>query len=136
MSTGDMWKTNAMTLFLLILLNLALFTLGNTPWTVLGLLALAGAMFFSYRQGMDFGHAACGLLRTVERAQDPDSPMHGQLDEKIVRRSWSVSHGVKGVLATALVPYVVGCAYIACSLLNIEPLIIPMRVVSWVLAIK
>ncbi|MBQ3270765.1 MAG: hypothetical protein IJH09_12700 [Clostridia bacterium] len=134
MSVSDMWKANATTLFLLILLNLALFALGNTPWMALGLLALAGAMFFSYRQGMEFGHSACGILRTVESAQSPDSPAHGQLDDKVVRRAWSVGQGLRGVLAAALVPYAVGCLYIACSLLKIEPLIIPTRLVSWLLA--
>ena len=130
-----MWKANATTLFLLILLNLALFTLGNTPWMVLGLLALAGAMFFSYRQGMEFGHNACGLLRTVERAQDPASPTHGQLDDKVFKRAWSVSQGIKGVFASALLPYSVGALYIACSLLKLEPMIIPTRLASWVLAV-
>jgi len=135
MNTAGMWKANAATLFLLILLNLALFTLGNTPWMVLGLIALAGAMFFSYRQGMDFGHNACGILKTVERAQDPQSPTRGQLDEKVIRQAWSVSKGVKGVLGSALIPYVAGCLYIACSLLKLEPMVIPTRLISWVLAV-
>lgn len=135
MSAGDMWKANATTLFLLILLNLALFALGNTPWMVLGLLALAGALFFSYRQGMDFGHQACGILESVERARDPESPAHGQLDEKVVRRAWSVGQGVRGVMASALVPYAMGCLYIVCSLLKLEPLILPTRLASWVLAV-
>lgn len=134
MSVSDMWKANATTLFLLILLNLALFALGNTPWMVLGLIALAGAMFFSYRQGMAFGHAACGILQTVESAQSPESPAHGQLDEKVVRRAWSAGQGVRGVLAAALIPYAAGCLYIACTLLKIEPLIIPTRLISWLLA--
>ena len=52
MSIKDMWKSNAITLILLIVLNLALFSLGNTPWLVLGLICLAAGMFLSYRQGM------------------------------------------------------------------------------------
>lgn len=135
MSIGDMWKASATTLFLLILLNLALFSLGTTPWLVLGLICLALAMFFSYRQGMGFGHNACGILQTVEKARDPQSPTHGQLDEKVVRQAWSVSTGVKGVFACALLPYTVGCVYILCTLLKIEPLIIPTRLASWVLAV-
>ena len=135
MSVSEMWKANATTLFLLILLNLALFAIGTTPWMVLGIIALAGAMFLCWRQGMDFGHNACGILETVKRAEDPESPAYGQLDEKIIRRAWSVNRGLKGVMAAALIPYAAGCLYIACSLLNIEFLIIPTRVISWVLAV-
>ena len=69
MSIMDMWKANAVTLVMLIVLNLALFTLGNLPWTVLGLILLAGAMFLSFRQGMGFGHEACSILQTVEKAK-------------------------------------------------------------------
>jgi len=130
-----MWKSNAVTLILLIVLNLALFTLGNTPWTVLGLICLAGGMFLSYRQGMGFGHEACGILQMVEKARDPESPSYGQVDEKVTRRAWSASTGVKGVLASALVPYVVGCLYIVLSLLKVHPADAVMRLVSWVLAL-
>ena len=61
MSTMDMWKANAVTLILLIVVNLALFGLGTTPWMVLGLILLAGALFMTYRQGMGFGHEACSI---------------------------------------------------------------------------
>lgn len=135
MNVFDMWKSNATTLFLLILLNLALFSLGTTPWLVLGLICLAASMFFTYRQGMAFGHRACGISNMVDKARDPESPTHGQLDEKVIREAWSVNRGVKGVLASALIPYVAGCVYIACSLLKIEPMILPTRLVSWVLAV-
>ena len=130
-----MWKTNAVTLILLIVLNLALFTLGNTPWTVLGLICLAGGMFLSYRQGMGFGHEACGILQMVQKARDPQSPSYGQVDEKVQKRAWSVSTGVRGMLASALVPYVVGCLYIVLSLLKVHPADAVMRLVSWVLAL-
>jgi len=135
MSITDMWKSNAVTLILLIVLNLALFTLGNTPWTVLGLICLAGGMFLSYRQGMGFCHEACGILQMVEKARDPESPSYGQVDEKVTRRAWSASTGVKGVLASALVPYVVGCLYIVLSLLKVHPADAVMRLVSWVVAL-
>lgn len=135
MSVKEMWRGNAVTLFLLILLNMALFSLGNTPWTVLGLICLAFAVFFAFRQGMGYGHQACSLLETVKRAEDPNSPAYGQLDEKVLSRAWSVSRGVKAVLVSALIPYLTGCAYIICSLLNVEPLIIPLRLASWVLAV-
>ena len=135
MSTMDMWKANAVTLILLIVVNLALFGLGTTPWMVLGLILLAGALFMTYRQGMGFGHEACSILQTVEKARDPQSPSYGQVDEKVQKRAWSMSTGVKGVLASALVPYVVGCVYIVLSLLKVHPADAVMRLVSWVVAL-
>ncbi len=135
MTIGEMWRANAGTLLLLILINLALFALGTIPWLVLGLLFLAGGMFFSFRRGMGFGHEACGILSTVRRAEDPQSPTHGQLDAKVIRRAWNRATGVRGMLVSALVPYVAGCLYIAVTLLKIGPLILPTRVISWVLAL-
>ena len=134
MTIGDMYRTNAMTKFLLILINMGLFTLNRTAWAVLGMLCLAGALYLAFRQGMAYGHEASGILKTVERAQDPQSPTHGQLDRKLIGRAWSVTTGIRAVLACALLPYVVGAAYIACSLLNVEKLVMPLRLASWVLA--
>ena len=134
MTIGDMYRTNAMTTFLLILINLGLFTLNRLAWTVLGLLCLAGALYLGFRQGMAYGHEASGILKTVEKARDPQSPTHGQLDKKLIGQAWSVSKGIRAVLACALLPYVVGAAYIVCSLLKAEPLVMPLRLASWILA--
>jgi len=134
MSIRDMWKANAGTLLLLVVVNLAVFTLGNTPWIALGLLCLAGAMFYSFRLGMGFGHQACALRDTVARASDPSSPAYGQLDERVVARAWSAGRGLRGVLACALVPYLAGCLYIVLSLLRVSPADQVLRIVSWVLA--
>ena len=135
MSIADMWKSNLAVHLLLIVLNLALFSLGNTPWMVLGLICLALAMYYSYRQGMNFGHRACGIRETVERSMDPDSPSHGQLDDKVAAQAWSVSRGVRAALACALAPYLIGCLYIIFSLLGMEQVALPMRLVSWVVAL-
>ncbi len=130
-----MWKTNVATLVLMIFLNLGLFSLQNTlAWQVLGLLVLAGSLYLSFRQGMAFGHEACGLLQTVKKAQDPASPTHGQLDDKVVRKAWSVGHGLRAALIFALPAYIVGCAYIISMLAGIERLALPLRLASWVLA--
>ena len=135
MSITDMWKANATTLALLIVLNLALFTLGTTPWMVLGLILLAGGLFISYRQGMGFGHEACSLSQLVEKARDPESPSYGQVDAAVEKRAWSSWTGFRGVLASALVPYVAGCVYIILSLLKVHPADMVARLVSWVLAL-
>lgn len=134
MSVGDMLKSVAGTLLLLIVLNLALFTLGVTPWLALGLLCLAAGMFLSWRQGLNYGHQACAILQTVERARDPESPSYGQVDGRVQRRAWSVSTGIRAVLAAALGPYALGCAYIILSLLDVRPACYVMRVVTWVFA--
>ena len=131
MTIGDMYRTNAMTTFLLILINLGLFTLNNNlAWTILGLILLLGALYLAYRQGMGFGHEACRLLATLKEVDGARSPV----DEKVAKRAWSVNRGVKAVLATALVPYLIGCAYIVLSLLKVDSLAVPMRLVSWVVA--
>jgi len=135
MSVMDMWKTNAVTLVLLIVVNVAMFSIGTTPWMVLGLICLAGAMVLSYRQGMSFGHEACSVLDTVRRASDPASPAYGQVDEKVARRAWNPATGVKGVLASALIPYVVGCVYIVLSLLKVHPADVVARLVAWFVAL-
>lgn len=134
MSVLEMWKSNTITKLLLIVLNMAMFTLGTTPWTVLGLICLALSMIFSFRQGMGMGHHACSVRETVEHSLDADSPTYGQVDRRVVAQAWSVSRGVKGVLASALVSYLIGCLYIICSLLKIDALALPLRLVSWVTA--
>ena len=131
MSIRDMWKTCVFTTVLLIFLNLGLFTLNNNlAWTILGLILLLGALYLAYRQGMGFGHEACRLLATLKEVDGARSPV----DEKVAKRAWSVNRGVKAVLATALVPYLIGCAYIVLSLLKVDNLAVPMRLVSWVVA--
>ncbi len=131
MSIMDMWKTCVFTTVLLIFLNLGLFTLNNNlAWTILGLILLLGALYLAYRQGMGFGHEACRLLATLKEVDGVRSPV----DEKVAKRAWSVNRGVKAVLATALVPYLIGCAYIVLSLLKVDSLAVPMRLVSWVVA--
>ena len=132
MNVADMWKSYIATKLLLIVLNLALFSLGNTPWTVLGLICLAVSLYVSFRQGMGFGHNACSLLEMVEHAADPHSPTYGQVDRKVASRAWSVSQGVRGMLVCALPPYLIGCVYIVASLLNAEAVVMPARLVSWI----
>ncbi len=135
MSVSDMWRTNIATLVLMIFVNLGLFALQNRlAWMVLGLLLLAGSLYLCFRQGMGYGHEACGLLQTVKKAQDPASPTHGQIDEKVAKRAWSVGHGLRAALSFALPAYVIGCAYIICSLAGFEPLVLPLRLISWILA--
>ena len=134
MSMWEMWRSNAVALLILIILDLALLSIGGLAWIVLGILALLAALYLAWRRGMAFGHDACSLLETVRRAEDPESPAHGQLDAKVINRAWSRWRGLKGTLLSALVPYVAGCAYIVCVLLKLDAAIIPTRAAGLLLA--
>lgn len=134
MTVLEMWKANAAVYLLLVVLNASVFTLGNTPWIVIGMVLLALAMFYTFRQGMNFGHRACGILQMASHTAAPESPAYGQVDASVWKGAWSPARGVRGVLACGLVPYCIGCAYIACSLLNAERLVPVLRLVSWLTA--
>ena len=99
------------------------------------MLLLVGAMYLSFRQGMAIGREACSILKTVNHAMDSNSAQHALLDKNYISQTWSVARGVKSIFASALIPYVAGCVYIICTLLKIEPMILPSRVIAWVLAL-
>ena len=65
MTVGGIWRSNALTLFLLMLLNLGMMSFGQTAWILLGRLALGGAAWLSVRQGLAAGHEACAVRSTV-----------------------------------------------------------------------
>lgn len=133
MNVWQMWKSNAVTLLFLIVLNLALFSLGDLPWIALGCLLLLLAGFLNYRQGAAMGHEACSIRQTVEKCSDPDSPAYGQLDQKVIARAWKRETGIRGTFLSVAIPLGFGVLYILCTLLKIEPLVLPTRVVSWLL---
>lgn len=134
MSVWEMWRSHAAAMFILIILDLALISIGGAAWIVLGTLALLAGMYLAFRRGMAFGHEACSLLETVAHAQDPASPAYGQLDAKVIRRAWSRWRGFRGMLLSALIPYVASCAYMLCALLGLDKLILPTRAASLLLA--
>ena len=135
MSVKEMWKANALRLLLMILLNLALCSVGRLAWTVLGLLVMLAGMYLSFRQGMSCGHEACGILDSVRRVQQTNDSAGSQLDARVLAKTWSRDRGLRGVLASALLPYVVGCLYIVAELLSIRPLVVPARVAALILAL-
>lgn len=134
MSVSEMWRSHAVSLIILIVLDMALITLGGMAWIVLGNLALLGSLAVAVRRGMAFGHEACGILETVRHAEDPESPAYGQLDKKITRRAFSTWRGVQGTLLSALVPYVASCVYIIVVLVDAKALILPTRALALFLA--
>lgn len=135
MSVWEMWRGNAFALFILIIVDLGLISIGGLAWIVLGILALLVGGFFAFRRGMAFGHEACSILETVRRAEDPESPAHGQLDEKVLRRVYSPWRGLRGTLLSALIPYLASCVYMLSLLLNWSGLIIHARTASLILAL-
>ena len=134
MSIMEMWKSNALRTTVLIVLNMALASLGRLPWTVLGLILLLGSMYLAFRQGMAFGHEACALLDNVRRVEASSDHPGEQFDKKVLSRTWSKGRGIAGVLASALVPYIAACVYLACALLNVEAAVLPARLVALLLA--
>ena len=138
MSFSDMFKTNIVTKVILIVLNLGLFALWRPEeqkiplaWLILGLLLLLGALVLSFRQGMSYGHEACRLRATLGNADKSADP---SVEAKVAKSAFSVNRGIKAVLAVSLPSYIIGCAYIICSLLNVENLVMPLRLISWGLA--
>ena len=134
MSVSDMWKACAVQLLLMILLDLALISLGGVAWLVLGALALLAGAYFSFRRGMGFGHEACALLDSVQSVQAHGGPGRDQLDAKLLSRTWSRERGIRGVLAAALIPYAASCLYMAAALVPLKPVLMPARVAALLLA--
>lgn len=134
MSVSDMWKACAVQQALLIILNLAVISLGRAPWLILGALALLAGAYFSFRRGMGFGHEACALLDSVRSVQAHEGPGRDQLDDKLLRRTWSRDRGLRGVLASALVPYAASCFYMAAAIVPLRRVLVPARVAALFLA--
>ena len=136
MGIGGMWRFNATALVVLIIVNSALAVGGETVLIILGILALLGGMFFCFREGMRVGHGACGVSSTLEGAKSAGEAVFAQIDCKYMAQAWSRSNGLRALLASALIPYAVGCAYIVMTLLGAGevPLVIA-RLAAWVLAL-
>ena len=128
---------NATMLVVLIFINFLCMSAGNPAWTILGLLVLAGALFLTYRYGASMGREACGILKTVTNTHIGEGSKVSATDKKYARQAWSVSRGVKGLFASALVPYVCSCVYIIMMLLGGGtdiPTVIA-RVIAWILSL-
>lgn len=140
MGVRGLWQVSATALGLLIMVNLVLSALGELPWLVLSLVALAAMMFFCFRQGANLGHGASGVLSNVRDVRQSDPRAFEQLDRKYLSQAWSVSNGVRGVLAGALAPYAVGGVYIILTLLSwrsalFETPATVARVAAWILSL-
>lgn len=135
MSIGEIWRTNAVMLFVLILLNLAVMSLSEAAWIALGLLGLAFAAWLSFRQGMAAGHDACGVLDTVRTLAAEGGFGGEKADRKYAARAWNPATGLRGMLVSSLIPYGASCLYILCELLKAEPLVLPTRILAWVLSL-
>ena len=137
MGIRGMISHNAIMLAVLIFINFLFMSTGGIAWTVLGLIALAGTLFLTYRHGAAMGHEACAILKTVSNTHIGEDGKVSDHDKKYINQAWSVSRGVKGLFASALVPYVCSCIYIIMMLLgggDATPTIVA-RVVSWLLTL-
>ena len=120
MTVGGMWRSNAVILVLLVVVSFMFAQLPEALYIGLGALVLAGAIFICYRQGGAMGHEACSISKTIERIQDPQNPAHGQLDKNTMKQAYDVGRGFKGLVASALIPYVINCAYLIVMILAVR----------------
>ena len=140
MGAKGMWSVNASALAMLIMVNLALSLAGEALWMALGILVLALTLFFCYRQGARLGHGACGISTTVESARRAGDRVYAQLDEKYLAQAWSPATGIRGLLLSALIPYVAGSIYIILTLFRqsnpaLENAVLLARVAAWSLSL-
>lgn len=140
MGIKSMWGTNAIALVILIGANLAASFTGEGLWLAIGIASLALMLYFCFRQGMSLGHGACGISGTVDRARQAGDKVYAQLDKKYLAQAWSRENALKGLLLSALIPYVSGSLYIIFNLLwhgGVMPEIpvIVTRVVAWILSL-
>lgn len=140
MGVKNMWGANAMALAILIGANLAASFAGEGLWLVIGIASLLLMLYFCFRQGMGFGHGACGIASTVDSARKAGEQVYAQLDKKYLSQAWSVQNAVKGLLLSALIPYVTGSLFIILNLLwrsgvLPETPVIVARVLAWLLSL-
>ena len=119
MTVGGMWRSNAVILVLLVVVSLMFSGLPEALYIGLGVLVLAGAIFLCYRQGCAMGHEACSVSKTIERIGETGSGA-GQLDERTKKQAFDVGRGFKGLLASALIPYVINCVYLIVMILAVR----------------
>ena len=118
MGVKGMWGVNAAALAMLIVANLVLSATGSALWTILSAVALALMLFYCFRQGMRIGHDACRVRSTVESARKSGDAVYAQLDRRYLAQAWHPASAVKGIFASALIPYAVGGIYIILYLLR------------------
>lgn len=140
MGIKSIWSTNAIALAILIGANLAASFAGEALWLLIGIAALLVMLYFCFKQGMGIGHGACGISGTIESARSAGEKVYSQLDKGYLAQAWSRENAVKGLLISALIPYVTGSAYIITNLLwhngaIPETPVIVARIVAWLLSL-
>ena len=135
MTAGGIWRSNALMLVLLIVANLAFMTFGQAAWIALGIASLCLSAWLAYKQGLACGHEACAVRSTVETVSADGGFGDTKQDRKYAAQAWSAATGLKGMLLSAVIPYAFGCLHIICTLLNVEPMILPTRIAAWVLSL-
>lgn len=133
MSIFEMWKLSSLVYALLVLINFTLFSIGQTMiWIIAGVIILLCAAYFTLKQGMDFGHAACSVSKSIQRVSETkDKP--NDVDAKMQRQAWSKATGIKSIFSGAAVGYIINCIYIILMMTGIsDTLMFVFRLMSWV----
>ena len=137
MGVRGMQRANAAVLAMLILANLALTMAGEPLSIIAGVALLAAGAYLCFRQGMQLGHGACGIRGTVEAARKAGPDVYAQLDQRYICQVWNRKTGLRGALASALVPLIAGAVYILLSLAGRAPeaLLLIARTAAWLLSL-
>lgn len=132
----DMWKSVSVLKAILIFVSFTVLSFGNmTVFIALGIVVLLLACYMAFRQGQGIGHEACSVSSSIRHiGQQPGRA--DQIDDKMYRQAFSVSNGVKSILAGGLIGYLVNSVYIACMLLKApEGVQLGTRMASFVVSI-
>ena len=137
MGIRGMMGHNAIMVVVLIFINFLFMSSGGIAWTILGLLALAGTLFFTYRHGRGMGHEACSILKTVNTSHIGEGSALSSNDKKYISQTWSIARGVKGLFASALIPYFFSCTYIIMMLVGDPEAVytIVARIAAWLMSL-
>lgn len=126
MTTLTIWKGSLAIKIMMIVLSFTVLSFNNIPVFIgLGLVILLGGCFFAFRQGQGIGHESCSVAHSLMRMEKDPAKTH-QIDPKMYKQAYSVGNGLKGMLASALVSYVINCVYIILRLTGVDetPLLI------------
>ena len=131
MTIGNMIKNTIVLKLLLIFISITVFSFGNmTVFALLGIAVLLGGMFASFKQGLAMGHEACAISSSLERIQRDGGK---EPDPLMLRQAYSMNKAVKALFGSALIGYVINCAYIVMMLLKAnEDVMIITRLASFV----
>lgn len=136
MTTRDMFKNSLVLKAMLVFISFTVFTFGNmTVYLIVGLLVILFGCFLALKQGAAMGHEACSVAASIRRIEEnPDKAQN--IEPKMRKQAYSVSNGVKAILAGGLIDYVINVVYIILMLIKLDSAgLIYARLASFVMVV-